>query len=117
MTKLNIYQILIFGLFLFLNCLFDPSISSANNLKVHFIDVGQGDAIFIEKPDGDNILIDCGDSSDDAGEKVEAYLDILKVEKIDTFILTHPHDDHYGGLFYLIGRMDIGKFLYGFGYV
>jgi beta-lactamase superfamily II metal-dependent hydrolase len=108
--RLSIFFIIGIALSLaFLN----PSIASANNLKVHFIDVGQGDAIFIEKSDGGNILIDCGDSSDDAGEKVEAYLNLLKVDKIDTFILTHPHDDHYGGLFYLIEKKTIGEFLYG----
>ena len=46
--------------------------ASANLLKVHFIDVGQGDSILIQCPDSKNMLIDGGPT--DAGSSVENYL-------------------------------------------
>lgn len=65
-------------------------------LKVHFIDVGQGDSILIQCPDGTTLLIDAG--------KIWCYTflsDYLRrsgVDRIDFLIVSHPHGDHYGGL-------------------
>lgn len=67
-----------------------------NGLSVAFLDVGQGDAIFIEAPNGNQILIDGGPN--------KAVLRGLSKQMpfydrtIDTVILTHPHLDHYAGL-------------------
>jgi competence protein ComEC len=66
-------------------------------LSVHFIDVGLGDSIFIDMPSGENMLVDVGSQS--AGPRVAAYLKSIDVRKIDRLILTHPHDDHVGGIF------------------
>ena len=90
-----------------------PFFLHAAPLKVHFIDVGQGDAIFIQGMGGKNMLIDAGDDGDDAGEKILTYLSSIGVNRINTFLLTHPHDDHYGGIFAMIGQVTIDKFLYG----
>lgn len=65
----------------------------SGQVTVHFIDVGQGDAIFIETP-GQNILIDGGER----GPAVADYLLSLGVESLDLVIGTHPHSDHIGGL-------------------
>ncbi len=86
---------------------------AAQKLHVSWINVGQGDSILIRVPAGRTILIDAGDDAWDAGKKVYAYLKSLGVERIDTFILTHPHDDHFGGLYYLCGKVKIRRFLYG----
>lgn len=70
------------------------------DLKVHFIDVGQGDAIIVELPDGSNVLIDSGsDDGDNDVEKDNAltrYIDSLKIDKFDFVIATHSDDDHIG---------------------
>ena len=63
-------------------------------LKVTFVDVGQGDAIYIEFPNGKNALIDGGPS----GALVDDFLKSKGVTKIDYVALTHPHSDHYRGL-------------------
>lgn len=74
------------------------------DFSIHFIDVGQGEAILIQTPHGKNILIDAGpaDRSSsavfDLGERIVVpYLRKQGVEQIHEFILTHAHDDHAGG--------------------
>ncbi|NLM52842.1 MAG: MBL fold metallo-hydrolase [Firmicutes bacterium] len=65
----------------------------AGRLQVHFIDVGQGDAIFVQT-EQQNVLIDAGER----GKTVVNYLKNLGVAEIDLVIGTHPHADHIGGL-------------------
>ena len=62
------------------------------NMNVHFIDVGQGDATLIQSEDF-VILIDAGrhDRND-----VVSYLKSSGIDKIDLLVLTHPHADHIG---------------------
>lgn len=67
--------------------------------QVHFIDIGQSDCILI-KGEKDNYLIDAGMPY--TYDKVLRYLNFLGVEKINDIIITHYHDDHYGGLKELI---------------
>lgn len=76
-------------------------------LAVHFIDVGQGDSIFIQLSSGENILIDAGEV--DKGEVVLNYLRAHQVEKIDYLIATHPHSDHIGGMKTIVDTLEIGK--------
>ena len=76
---------------------FIPAASSQNgaNVTVHFIDVGQGDSIFIDTSNMD-VLIDAGSSS--ASSTVLDYLDDLNITHIHLMIATHAHADHIGGL-------------------
>ncbi|MGG3662497.1 ComEC/Rec2 family competence protein [Bacillus gobiensis] len=72
-------------------------VSAANkNLVVHYIDIGQGDAIYIKTPKGDDIIIDAGNKS--KGDDVVKYLKKQKVDDIEVMIATHPDADHVGGL-------------------
>lgn len=80
--------------------------SSGTELKVHYIDVGQGDSQLIQK-DGINTLIDTGESSE--SESLISYLKQQGVTKIDNFIITHPHTDHMGGAAQVIESLDIGN--------
>lgn len=77
------------------------------DLKVNYIDVGQGDSIFIELPNEEVMLIDAGEKSE--SDKVTNYIKNLGYEKIDYVIGTHPHTDHIGALAYVIDTFDIGK--------
>ena len=70
------------------------STKKLSSLKVHYIDVGQGDAELLQC-NGINILIDTGES--DQAENLISYLERYGVEKIDYLFLTHPHTDHMGG--------------------
>ena len=66
---------------------------NSKTLIVHYIDVGQGDAVFIQTP-SQNVLIDGGER----GTTVEDYLKQQGVGCLDIVISTHPHSDHIGGL-------------------
>lgn len=68
---------------------------SDTELTVHYIDVGQGDAILIEAPTGENMLIDAGPGASE--EKLLAYLSENGIKTLDYFVLTHPDEDHIGG--------------------
>ena len=76
-------------------------------LKVHFIDVGQGDSAFAELPGGECLLIDCGER--DYAGRVISFVDCLGYRKIDYILVTHPHTDHMGGMSLVIESFDVGK--------
>lgn len=73
-------------------------------LTVHFIDVGQGDAILIDKGDTD-ILVDGGPTSAD----VLAYLQGQGIADIDFLVATHPHADHIGGLADVLAQYQVNE--------
>lgn len=83
------------------------SYKKVGDLKVHYINIGQGDAIFIELPNGENALIDGGPRSSE--QTLLNYLSKQSIEKIDYLVATHPHEDHIGGLAGVIKKYDIGK--------
>ena len=76
-------------------------------LKVHYLDVDQGDSIFIELPNNETMLIDAAESYQ--SENIINYLKNLNYQKIDYVIGTHPHTDHIGGLKDIINTFEIGK--------
>ena len=65
-------------------------------LRVHFVDVGQGDCTILEFPDGKTMLVDGGDAS--AADAVLDYCARIGIETFDVVLLTHPDADHAGGL-------------------
>lgn len=75
-------------------------------LKVHFIDVGQADSILIQQGN-QAMLVDAGNKADD--KTVKSYLDKVGVKELNTVIGTHPHEDHIGGMDYIINSFKIGK--------
>jgi len=77
-------------------------------LKVHYIDVGQGDSILVHTNDV-AMLIDAGERG--YGPGVVNYIKDQGINKLDYLILTHPHADHIGGATYVINAFDIGKII------
>ena len=111
LMKRNILLVLVFiySLLAFSSTVFSVSPPDANStLTVHFIDVGQGDSSFVILPDGDNVLIDVGSPA--AGPKLVSYLKSLGIDKINHLILTHPNDDHIGGIFSVLSEFEVDNF-------
>lgn len=79
-----------------------------DDLFVHFIDVGQGDCIFITAG-GENMLIDCGEASE--ADTVISYLNEQGVEHLDYVVATHPHSDHMGGMSSIVSTYGIGEII------
>ena len=81
----------------------------SDSLVVYFLDVGQGDAIFIDSPRHGRVLVDGGANRKVLSElgKILPFAD----KRIDVMIGTHPDKDHIGGLPEVVGRYDVGLFL------
>ena len=70
------------------------SFALAQNLEIHFIDVGQGDSVLVRSPSGQNVLYDGGD----IGTTTLEYLQRLGIDNLNLVIASHNHADHIGGL-------------------
>ena len=79
-----------------------PETDAAGTLTVHFIDVGQGDAIFIQAPEN-NILIDGGERNSGVAD----YLQNRGVTSLNLVLSTHPHNDHIGGLLAVLENIPV----------
>jgi len=107
MAKMRILCNAAISLLVILVLLISASFARANTLAVHFIDVGQGDAIFVQSPEGKTMLIDAGERNGMA----ERYLELLGVQSIDIVVATHPHLDHIGGLPAILQKYDVKKII------
>jgi len=82
--------------------------ASGDRLEVHFMDVGQADAILI-KQGTSAMLVDAGNNAD--AEFVVQYIKAQGVTKLDYVIGTHPHEDHIGGLDAVIRAFQIERII------
>ena len=110
-SKTTIRQILL-GLFLGITIFIWYGVLAEERggaLTVAFLDVGQGDAIFIESPSGKQILIDSGQNKKVLRElaKQMPFYD----RSLDILIATHPDKDHIGGFPAVLNSYEIGTFL------
>ncbi len=67
-----------------------------SGLVISVIDVGQGDAILVQFPHGQVMLVDAG--VHDQGATVVGYLQQRHISHIDLLLASHPHEDHIGGM-------------------
>lgn len=100
----------------------------ANGAEVHFIDVGQGDSIFIRSAEGKTLLVDGGGTvafgaSGEAWRKRrdpyevgdKLLVPLLKkrgVQRIDELLLTHQDADHYGGLQAVLEQIPVTRLIF-----
>lgn len=82
--------------------------SQIDELKVRFIDVGQGDSILLTCG-GQSMLVDGGKAS--ASSKIYSILQDLKISKLDYMVATHPDADHVGGLSGALEYANVENFL------
>ncbi|MBA2731552.1 MAG: MBL fold metallo-hydrolase [Acidobacteria bacterium] len=87
-----------------------PPASGKEPLRVHVLDVGQGDSILIISPEGKTVLVDAGDEK--SGKKVVEALKAQGVQQLDYFIATHTHPDHIGGAAAVFSNFKVGTVLH-----
>lgn len=81
-----------------------PTVAVDGEIRVHFIDVGQADAILIQSADH-SVLIDSGARN---GERIILpYLESVGVTTLDVLVGTHPHADHIGGAAGILDAMEV----------
>jgi competence protein ComEC len=85
------------------------AIQPSQNLTMAFIDVGQGDSIFVILPNTKTLLIDGGERQ--SSGKALSTLQERGLGHIDVIVSTHPHADHIGGLIDIINNVNVGQVL------
>lgn len=81
-----------------------PNAAESKDLSVYFIDVGQADCILIKTSDG-NVLIDAGESV--TANDTCKYILGHNVSDIEYLVITHPHEDHFGGAARLLDFVEV----------
>lgn len=102
---MKLRALIISGLALFLVLAFFAGAAKNEGLKVYFLDVGQGDSIFIETDDGKQILVD-GGPDNSVIQKLSGVMPFWD-RTIDLVILTHPDKDHIFGLLEVLKRFRV----------
>ena len=108
--KMQLLTLFLIACFLFTGCsveIANPASSDAS-LSIHYISVGQGNAVLAES-DGEFMLIDGGERSHSA--KVISYLKEQNVETLDYVITTHYDSDHLSGVVGAIQNFSVGTLL------
>jgi len=100
---------IIFGGIILLLVLFFSLNKKDDNLVVSFLNIGQGDAILIQMPQGENILIDGGEDNLLLSEVAKALP--WWERKIDYIIISHYHADHITGLMELLNKYEVEHIL------
>jgi len=77
-------------------------VPTKSELKVHFIDIGQGDSILIDFGDIE-VLIDGGGKSPGVASYIDDYVD----GALEVMVATHPHADHIGGLIDVLAAFEV----------
>ncbi len=81
----------------------------AADLAVRVLDVGQGDSILLDPPDGDPVLVDTGPP----GDGVEDRLHQLGISSLAAIVISHDQSDHSGDLGELLGSVRVERLVYG----
>ena len=85
----------------FLGCGVTAPAQVDESVRVTFLDVGQGDAVLIQSPEGQDALVDAGWSSP------VTSLRALDVDELELLVATHPHADHIGGMADVINSIPV----------
>ena len=101
MKKLIIILTLVFSLG------FTGTLSAQENLKIYFLDVGQGDSSLIISSSGEVVLIDSGPNE----SLILNYLENLNISHLDLLIASHAHADHIAGMDKIIAKYRPKAFL------
>lgn len=110
-SKVSTIPGLVLGLAMF--ALFSISLQGSAEasglLEIHFLSIGQGDSILIRSPSGKTALVDAGPPS--AARIIKRYLRKLNIKKVNMFLVSHPHLDHYGGWRGVFRNFQVGVYV------
>lgn len=105
---------------IFISCImvlflgFKILVPTNNSLKITFFDVGDADSILIKTPKNKNILIDGGyrgrNNFNSADWVLKPYFYKKNINTIDAVILTHPENDHIGGLPEILEEFNVNDY-------
>lgn len=84
---------------------------SESGLHLAVLDVGQGDAIFVRSPAGKTMLVDAGNERADVEKVLIPHLKKHGVSALDYLVLTHPHQDHVGGMPAVLDSLAVTAFV------
>jgi len=102
-------RIILIGILIFGN-IFVWTIPVPHGLKVSFLNIGQGDSVFIEGPTGIQMLIDAGPPDKSVLRELGSVMPLFD-RSIDAVVETHPDQDHLGGIPDVFERYQVGTFL------
>ena len=83
------------------------TVTELKDLEVTFLDIGQGDCIILQFPDGKNMMIDAGDRTSYTQEAIEEFTDAENITTFDYLLLTHEDADHCGRMAWVIENYEI----------
>ncbi len=83
------------------------SVETIEDLKITFLDVGQGDCIIIELPDGKNMIIDSGENEVANRNTISEFTTTNNITTFDYLLLTHQDSDHAGNMAWVIDNYEI----------
>jgi competence protein ComEC len=82
----------------------------AKGLDIYWIDVEGGAATLIVTPAGESVLVDTGWPGARDADRIRHAAQEAGITRIDHLVTTHWHQDHFGGVADLAGRLPIGRF-------
>jgi competence protein ComEC len=103
------YQYLLVIIFI-LNVAYSFIVFSSNNLLITFFDCGLGDMMLLETADKERMMIDSGPPEFSQGhiaQSAQSYFQKKGISTIDWLIITHAHNDHYGGLEWILKELKV----------
>jgi len=104
--KPHIAALIVLNIFIWPMAFLSPS----GNLSATFLSTGSSDAIFIEFPRGETMLIDTGKAIPDTGRMIiKPFLLHKGIHRLDALVLTHPDSDHIGGAATILNNFDVGR--------
>ncbi len=106
MRKASLYLLAVLAVFAFCLFMYSSSNTKAGQFKISFLSVGQGDSIYIEAPNGRQMVIDGGPTGS-ISKAIKSEMPEGDTS-IDVLVLTHPDADHYAGFVEFLKTYSVG---------
>lgn len=88
-----------------------PTPAARPEMLLAMLDVGQADSILVKSPAGRTMLIDAGNEAGDVNRVILPFLKNHGISALDYLVLTHPDQDHVGGIPALLDALPVSSFV------